>query len=187
MAQLPEQTKNHVAKASKIIGEFLSAVEKHLEGAPGKNGLHQSIRQPFCEFTTAIRASAPDFRPYLSSAKNSFSNEAIRPYENFVVKDDRIIYLDEVKEFASMWVYPQPLKVHDLSHASALSTRSRELPDYCPFQLLEEFANKFVERWEAPADTLLGEIFRTLRGQLDKIISQHFPDDTYPVLSGNIK
>ena len=81
----------------------------------------------------------------------------------------------------------QPLKVHDLSHASALSTRSRELPDYCPFQLLEEFANKFVERWEAPADTLLGEIFRTLRGQLDKIISQHFPDDTHPVLSGNIK
>jgi hypothetical protein len=100
--QLPEQTRNHVAKASKIIGEFLNAVEKHLEGAPGKDGLHQSIRQPLRAFTTAIRASAPDFRPYLASAKNSFSNVAIHPYENFVVNDDKIIYLDEVKELANM-------------------------------------------------------------------------------------
>ena len=102
LAQLPEQTKNHVAKASKIIGEFLSAVEKHLEGAPGKDGLHQSIRQPLRAFTTAIRVSAPDFRPYPASAKNSFSNVAIQPYENFVVNDDKIIYLDEVKGLANM-------------------------------------------------------------------------------------
>lgn len=74
-----------------------------------------------------------------------------------------------------------------LSDASALSTRSRELPDHCPYQLLEDFANKFVTTWEAPADALLDDIFGTLRAQLDKIISQHFPSDTYPVLSGNLK
>ena len=68
-----------------------------------------------------------------------------------------------------------------------LSTRSRELPDHCPYQLLEDFANKFVTRWEAPAYTLLEEIFRTLRAHLDNIISQHFPGDTYPVLSGKVK
>jgi len=102
LARLPEQTKNHVAKAAKIIRDFLGAVEKHLEGAPGKDGLHQSIRQPFHKFTTAIRASAPDFRPYPSSSKAYFLNVAIRPYEGFVVKDDKIIYLDEVKELASM-------------------------------------------------------------------------------------
>jgi len=90
------------------------------------------------------------------------------PYPGFVVKDDKIIYLNELKEIADV-------------------TRSRELPDHCPFQLLEDFANKFVERWETPADALLDGIFHILSGQLDKIISQHFPDDTYPVLARKVK
>ena len=64
LAQLPEQSRNHVAKASKIIGDFLGAAGKHLEGAPGRDGLHQSIRGPLSVFTAAIRTSAPDFRPY---------------------------------------------------------------------------------------------------------------------------
>lgn len=102
MAQLPEQTRNHVAKTSKIIGDFLNAVEKHLEGAPGRDGLHQSIRQSFHEFTTAIRASAPDFRPYPASAKASFSGDFILPYPDITVNNNQIIYLDEVKELASM-------------------------------------------------------------------------------------
>jgi hypothetical protein len=113
LAQLPEPTRNHVAKASKMIGDFLNAVEKHLEGAPGRDGLHQSIRQSFSEFTAAIRASAPDFRPYppltevpaptsRSSAKVSISNAIILPYPNVAVNNDRIIYLDEVKELANM-------------------------------------------------------------------------------------
>jgi len=74
-----------------------------------------------------------------------------------------------------------------LSDASTLSTRSRELPDHCPYQLLEDFANKFVAMWEDPAEALLEEIFGTLRAQLDKKISEHFPSDTYPVLSGKVK
>ena len=102
MAQLPEQTRNHVAKASKMIGDFLNAVEKHLEGAPGRDGLHQSIRQSFHEFTAAIRASAPDFRPYPSSAKASFNGAIILPYPDVTVNSDRIIYLDEVKELANV-------------------------------------------------------------------------------------
>lgn len=101
MTQLPEQSRNHVAKASKIIRDFLSAVEKHLEGAPGRDGLHQSIRQPFCEFTTAIRASAPDFRPYPSTIKNCPSG-GILPYPDSVVKEDKVIYLDEVRELANL-------------------------------------------------------------------------------------
>ncbi|KAF9650942.1 hypothetical protein BDM02DRAFT_1001795 [Thelephora ganbajun] len=169
LTQLPEQTRNYVAKASKMIGDFLGAVEKHLEGAPGRDGLHQSIRQSFREFTAAIRASAPDFRPYPSSVQNSFNGTgAILPYPDFVVKEDKIIYLDEVKDLANV-------------------TRSRELPDHCPFQLLEDFANRFVGEWETPADVLLDKIFDTLRAHLDKIISQHFPDDMYPVLSKDVK
>ena len=102
MAQLPEQTKNHVAKVSKMIGDFLNAVERHLEGAPGRDGLHQSIRQPFHEFTAAIRASTPDFRPYTSSSKGSFNSGLILPYPNVAVNSDRAMYLDEVKELADM-------------------------------------------------------------------------------------
>jgi len=101
LAQLPEQTRNHVAKASKVIGDFVGAVEKHLEGAPGKDGLHQSIRKPFREFTAAIRASAPDFRPYRSSSK-ACSHGIILPYPNAAVDNKRIIYLDAVKELANV-------------------------------------------------------------------------------------
>jgi hypothetical protein len=101
LAQLPEPTRNHVAKASKMIGDFLNTVEKHLEGTPGRDGLHQSIRQSFHEFTVAIRASAPDFRPYSSSAKASNSS-VILPYPKVAMNNNRIIYLDEVKELADM-------------------------------------------------------------------------------------
>jgi len=85
---------------SKIIGDFLVAVEKYLEGTPGKDGLHQSIRQPFREFTAAIRASAPDFRPYSSSSK-SCSHGIILPYPDAAVDRNQIIYLDKVKELAN--------------------------------------------------------------------------------------
>lgn len=44
-----------------------------------------------------------------------------------------------------------------------------------------------MAKWEAPADVLLDEVFRTLREQLDKIISRNFPDDTYPALSKDVK
>lgn len=101
LTQLPEQTRNHVVKASKKIRDFLSALEKHLEGTPGRNGLHQSIRQPFLEFVTAIRAAAPDFRPYSSSLKSAYSG-AILPYPKFTVNNNKVRYLDEVKELANV-------------------------------------------------------------------------------------
>ena len=101
MTDLPEPTKNPIAKVSKIIGDFLRSVEKHLEGAPGKDGLHQSIRQPFVEFKAAIRASAPDFRPYPSSTEASyFYTVPILPYPDTTVNENQVIYLDNVKELA---------------------------------------------------------------------------------------
>jgi len=125
LAQLPEQSRNHVAKASKIIGDFLGAAGKHLEGAPGRDGLHQSIRGPLSVFTAAIRTSAPDFRPYppprqipprcpfrrslphsVLATRVAFhkcsSSGTVLPYLNVAVKTDRAIYLDEVKELANM-------------------------------------------------------------------------------------
>lgn len=101
LAQLPEQSVNHIAKASKIVRDFLNAVEKHLEGAPGKNGLHQSIRQPFREFAAAIKSSAPDFRPHPASTSRSTCSCSILPYED-VVNNNKAIYLDEVKELANV-------------------------------------------------------------------------------------
>jgi len=70
---------------------------------------------------------------------------------------------------------------------SVFSARARELPDHCPFSLLEGYANKFVTTWEPPTDTLLDEVYDTLRAQLDKIISQHLPGDMYPVFSAKVK
>ena len=103
MALLPEPTKNPIAKAFKIIGDFLRSVEKHLEGAPGKDGLHQSIRQPFVEFKAAIRASAPDFRPYPSSNKTPcYCTVPVLPYPDTAVNKNQVIYLDLVKELADM-------------------------------------------------------------------------------------
>jgi len=88
--------------------DFLSAVGKHVEGTPGRDGLHQSIRKSFVDFTAAIRASAPDFRPYSSPAKAPCRHKTpcigkiILPYPNVAVDDNHIIYLEEVKELADM-------------------------------------------------------------------------------------
>lgn len=79
------------------------------------------------------------------------------------------------------------LTVDTLSDTSVISTRARELPDHCPSPLLEHFTNKFVDTWEIPADALLNEIFGTLGAHLDKITSQHFPEDTYPTLYRKVK
>jgi hypothetical protein len=44
-----------------------------------------------------------------------------------------------------------------------------------------------VAAWGAPADVLLQETFVTLKTHLDKIISQHFPSNTYPVLAEKVQ
>lgn len=57
----PQNALNEVAK---LIKDFDADIGRHIEGVPYKEGIIQRIRVPCKRFRQAIRATAPEFRPF---------------------------------------------------------------------------------------------------------------------------
>jgi len=92
-----------------LVGDFARDLSRHLEGTPEEDGLMQRIRQAQLRFRTAIRATAPRFRPY----EKKFLDARTLPSADFLSDEenedehsfgviDTAIYVDEVYERAQM-------------------------------------------------------------------------------------
>ena len=93
-----------------LIGEFTRSLARHLEGTPAPDGLIQTIRPMQIQFQRAIRATAPDFRPYARSeaaTRNLPEASFLENEERFEARPEdngKEIFIDEVFERAQMWV-----------------------------------------------------------------------------------
>lgn len=127
LPEIHEELQNHLRKTEKqiqdlpkppssdpfgeilhLIGEFTRSLARHLEGTPGSNGLIQSIRPAQIQFQRAIRATAPDFRPYArkdAQARSLPGMPFLENEEQFEARpedDGREIFIDEVFERAQL-------------------------------------------------------------------------------------
>jgi hypothetical protein len=97
-----------------LIHSFIRDLERHVEGIPHKDGLLQLLRPAQQDFRKAIRATAPNFRPYetrhASSRKTKFDAEPkFLENEEVIVEHDAsdpltsqdAIYIDEVMQLAT--------------------------------------------------------------------------------------
>jgi hypothetical protein len=99
-----------------LIGNFTRDLSRHLEGTTEKDGLIQSIRPAQLRFQRAIRATAPEFRPYERryAKSRTFSPPDFLAEEEVETEDlspspsneDSSIYINEVFEQAQLCVYP---------------------------------------------------------------------------------
>ena len=111
----PQNALNEVAK---LIKDFDADVRRHIEGVPYKEGIIQRIRIPQEEFCRAIRATAPDFRPFdqptnpelginetlpkpeflqIEEEEDSQQRELASENEHETLQDSAVIYIDEVQ------------------------------------------------------------------------------------------
>jgi hypothetical protein len=97
-----------------LIGNFTRDLSRHLEGISEKNGLLQITRLAQLQFQRAIRATAPEFRPYerkyaesrTFSTPNFLAEQGIETEDlslQLPEKDD-VIFIDEVFKQAQLYV-----------------------------------------------------------------------------------
>jgi len=111
----PQNALNEVAK---LIKDFDADMPPHVEGVPYKEGIIQRIRNPQEKFRCAIRATAPDFRPFdqptnpelginetlpkpeflqIEEEEDSQQRELASENEHETLQDSAVIYIDEVQ------------------------------------------------------------------------------------------
>ena len=67
LSALPRPPSNNPqSEISSLLHDFVADLKKNIEGVPDEDGLIQSIRPAQDRFRRAIRATAPNFRPFES-------------------------------------------------------------------------------------------------------------------------
>jgi len=134
--------------------DFTGAVDKQVQGVPGRNGLLQQIKPRQEEFRVAIRTTAPCFVPKYKESQpqeamsESGTNEDWEPhrrlsflegeedYDEIGLDDEKEIFIDDVLETAEwyavlnvlpLYSYPQ----RDLIQGGHKRT-TKQLSIYCP-------------------------------------------------------
>ncbi|KAI0262179.1 P-loop containing nucleoside triphosphate hydrolase protein [Gloeopeniophorella convolvens] len=157
----------------KLIGTFVRAIERLIDGTPDEDGLMQALRSPRDEFRRAIRRSAPDFRPLERNHSPSpcpplpfLSNE--EEGEEFQPSDDSgAIYVEDVKKRAELAV-------------------TRELPNNFPFIVKKQYIGVIVKLWNRPSQDLFDFTRRELIKRVKAIVEEHFAQYTHGHLKQNI-
>jgi hypothetical protein len=172
----PPPSSEPLREILRLITDFSRAVEKQVEGVPGREGLLQRIRPQQEEFRTAIRTTAPCFVPKYREALEdsgqaevgdsvppSVSGEDWEPYQRLLflegeenyeeigLDDGKEIFIDDVLETAKWYA------ILNISHlASPLQQpfnpgRSRE---NCPITTLSWFRGDTLSTQSANGTTL---------------------------------
>lgn len=155
---------------------------RHLEGTPEEDGLLQAIRPNQLRFRKAIRATAPEFRPY--EQKNAANGSIL--FNEFIVDEEEvdeidvtdlgerdIIFIDEVFDRAQKYV------LHNIEHSSITSyisvrARTRELSDVYPFIVQEAYISSIIGQWKNPALDLFEAVCKILGDHVRELIHKHF-------------
>ncbi|TFY61367.1 hypothetical protein EVJ58_g4550 [Rhodofomes roseus] len=183
LRQLPKPPSNDAfAEILHLLSDFAREMSKHLEGTPEGHGLLQTLRPVQERFKKAIRDTAPDFRPFpkpqrakdreTDMAKQDLVDadgtqfqqpeflRAEEPDTWEVGNDDRAVYVDEVM-------------------ARAREATTRELPDYYPFVVIQEYINAVTSKWDVPTRNLFDSVQKILTTYVKQVVSRHFSKFTH--------
>ena len=173
--------------------DFTRAVEKQVEGVPGRGGLLQQIKPRQEEFRVAIRTTAPCFVPrYKGSQSQEIMfeggiNEDWEPYRrlSFLGEEDygeiglddgKEIFIDDVLETAEWYaVLTGHLCFH--AHRECLiqgghERTTKQLSIYCLVQ--RGYIIDTVSQWDAPAKTLFDITVMKLKEITLRVVDSYF-------------
>jgi len=158
-----------------LVTRFVRDVEKHLiKGNPsaGNDGVVQTIRKAHSGLREELQEFAPVFLP---SKANSRSVELPRP--SFLPADEK-------------WLSRSPCGNEHTTTAIAeyaTGARTREWPGHYPFQVMLDFTEMFVQRWQNPVNSCFEKVGSDFERKLLELISNHFGAYSYGGLLGEVK
>jgi hypothetical protein len=156
------------APSSDPVGEvmhnlrnFVRDLDRRVEGTPEEDGLLQTIRPHQEAFKVAIRRTAPHFVPWEKTKIKELREASFLAHEDGADAEEEShtnqskIYIDEVLKRAQ-------------------DARTRELPDNYPFVVQRAYIREITGKWNGPAMDLFDEAYTILRGDLAKLVDDHF-------------
>ena len=172
--------------------DFTRAVEKQVEGVPGRDGLLQQIKPRQEEFRVAIRTTAPCFVPRYrgsQSQETMFEDgtngdwephrrlsflEGEEDYGEIGLDDGKEIFIDDVLETAEWYAV---LTGHLCFHAhrecliqGGYERTAKQLSIYCP----EGYIVDTVSQWDAPGKTLFDITVMKLKEMTLRVVDSYF-------------
>ncbi|CAL1711881.1 unnamed protein product [Somion occarium] len=153
-----------------LIGDFSRDLAKHLEGTPDEDGLLQAIRPAHEAFKRAIRATAPNFKPFEKN-KQSFTMSHMLGEETDV---DTPSFLSNEEDPTSKESGPTNAIYIDEVMERAKRAITRELPDHYPFVVSKEYILSFVSHWEGPTRKLFTAVYQVLLSHVKALVVRHF-------------
>ncbi|KAH7912598.1 P-loop containing nucleoside triphosphate hydrolase protein [Hygrophoropsis aurantiaca] len=150
-----------------LIAEFCKTVDQYVCGGTETGSLIQEHRVAYSAFKSAIRSTAPNFKPYLSSGQKAYG------LKNFEPSDDEEDGENEASDTESSASLSRPFYLQDMREHIEKSI-TRELPDNIPFQSKVSLIDAFQETWGIAAKECAEKVCSSLQTFLLESIKQTF-------------
>ncbi|THH09638.1 hypothetical protein EW145_g1875 [Phellinidium pouzarii] len=151
-----------LAEMMRIIASFCNEVARHTEGISAGEGLVQSINTKQAAFRRSVLSVSPKFRPY----KLSEAYAALTP-------EPPIEFLDGEEEDKVLSEEAFSMDVEEVMQLLKHS-RTRELPDFYPYDVPKQIIEKTMRKWEAMAFDYFYGVQTVLYEHFKKLIDEHF-------------
>ncbi|KAJ3560537.1 hypothetical protein NP233_g10774 [Leucocoprinus birnbaumii] len=177
--------RNALNEVARLIKDFDADVRHHIEGVPYKEGIIQQIRGPSKKFRRAIRATAPEFKPFDASifeaCEVEYISEGSRPRRRAPAAPDFLKHEEEettVEEESEISDDEYDSSEHCIYinevHRRMEESVSRELPGHFPYIVEREYIGGIQKKWENPAVALCERVHRILMSHTQDLVQKHF-------------
>ncbi|KAG9127030.1 hypothetical protein FRC07_000957 [Ceratobasidium sp. 392] len=157
-----------------LVTRFVRDVEKHLiKGNPsaGTEGVVQLIRSAH----NTLRGELQDFAPVFLPSGDNRKGELSRP--SFLPADEKWLPRSP---------YGNEYTTTDVANY-ADGARTREWPGHYPFQVMLDYTEKYVQRWQHPVNLCFEKVCSVFERKLLELIGDHFGAYSYGGLLGEVK
>ncbi|KAH9485775.1 Interferon-induced GTP-binding protein Mx2 [Psilocybe cubensis] len=192
----PPPPANPQSEIASLVYNFVTDLGRHVEGVPDENGLLQVIRPAQERFRRAIRATAPQFRPF----ERKYEEQRHISRAEFLVEEEGQVWDNEESEDEDREPREQELTPSDsLSDVSssrsskrkalpnnkiyiddvmerANRARTRELPGHFPYVVQKTFIESVIKEWRAPALELCKTVYGSMLVHVQNLVEKHFKD-----------
>ncbi|KIO31589.1 hypothetical protein M407DRAFT_19338 [Tulasnella calospora MUT 4182] len=174
--RLKELTPSKIADPRRVVitllRDFTKKISKHIEGIPPmvnpadltdttSTGLLHSLNEEYGRFTVKLHKTAPQFRPWTTTAK--VDSQTQKNMLDSAKQDDDAVGLGTTNSLHAD-------EIMDLARRS----RTRELPGNYPFSVKERLILESVRQWSALAQECFTEVKDIVVKHIIRIVEEHF-------------
>ncbi|KAH8117943.1 P-loop containing nucleoside triphosphate hydrolase protein [Phellopilus nigrolimitatus] len=159
----PPPPENPTSELLKLVTNFTSELNSHVQGLPNYEGLIQRCRPAYNSFGNDILTTRPMFIPFEKDAFEEFDDI---PDEPEIVKED-------IQQESRLTSTQSPKYIDDVRELIKLSL-TRELPYNVPFSAKVRLIEECFETWPSHFRACFDEVHDAYQSCLDNLLARHF-------------